>query len=952
MLNLTNFRCAVSLWRRRATLALVLGCAVGAMPAGSTFTAAAANAAATPSGAVPGLVQLPGHVNGRARPQFDLGPAPDSLAVHGLEIVLAKTPAQQQAIEALIAAQQDPRSTLYHRWLTPAQYGARFGASAATVAAMTRWLEAGGFSVDALPANRSELRFHGTKAQVEAAFHLEIDLFEVAGVKHYANVSNPQVPAGLAPAIATIHGLNDFYPRSTLRQRSAHGVDARPQITYDAGAESFIAPGDFAVMYNVGPLYSAGINGSGVTIAVPEESDIDPTVADTFWSDLGIAVPATIDPRTVPGGNDPGQTMDGNESEAYLDVEVAGGIAPGATIVVVSDTNAADAFQYIIEQNLGQVVSISFSACESDLGSDNSAIDTLFSEAATQGETVLVASDDAGVAGCEQNLFTQGTLATTGFAVNGLAASPHALAVGGTDFDPTQPQSWASSNAAGTLANAQAHIPEMVWNDTCANPLIAQFLSTTTSALCNEAEYDGEPNPFLEIAGSGAGVSSCTSVDSITNACKGGYAVPSWQSGVAGISGLSGRALPDVAVASAGWIICSWDDATCNPANENDVDIVGGTSSSTPAVAAIVALLDQEMGGGQGLLNPVLYQLAATEYGTAAAPNASAAGCSASLGATIGANCIFYNVVAGSDAMPCTVASFSDAGSAPATTCTAAGGDANGIIELNGSAQYAAASGYTIASGLGSINAAKLVLAISLPAPTGLSAKPGGQSVELSWTADAHATSYDVYQASTSGQEGTTAVQSGVSGATTTVSGLKFAQTYYFTVAAQSALGISPQSGEIQTMTVPAAPTGLAATAGNAQATLSWTAVSGASSYNLYQGTSAGGESATPVQSGISGLSTTVSGLTNGTTYYFTVAAVDAGGASAPSNEAQASPVAPASGGGGGAMGALELALLALLTSFAAASRYRPLSSELTQRAISARDIAPERRATSRPPRK
>jgi hypothetical protein len=955
MRNLDSLLRVAARARRSAAWALVLACAGAAVLAGSTGVTNTAGAATAPAADSSGLARLPGHVNARARPQFDLGRAPDSLALHGLEVVFAMTASQQRAIEALIAAQQDPKSPQYHQFLTPAQYGARFGASEATVAAAGRWLAANGFTVAALPANRSGLHFSGTKAQVETAFHTEIHLFEVDGRRHYANVSNPEVPAGLAAAITTIHGLHDFYPRSTVKARHL-GTGPTPQITYDGGQINWVGPGDFAVMYNLTPLYSAGVNGKGVTIAITAESDIDPTVANTFWAGVGIATPPTINPMTVPtadGGTDPGQTMDGNEEEAYLDTEVAGGLAPGATIDLVADVNASIAFQYMVQQNLGEVINISFSVCESQITpADNIALDGVFAEAATQGQTVVVSSDDAGVAGCEQNTFTQGTLATTGFAVSGIASSPHVLAVGGTDFDPTQPQSWATSNAPGTLVNAQGHIPEMVWNDTCANPLGAKYLGYTTDALCNLATLGGNPNPFLQIAGSGSGVSSCTAYDSTTNTCPGGgWPVPSWQSGVAGIAGLSGRAVPDVVSFAGGWVICSYDNATCDPANANastngDVDLVGGTSSSTPAVAAIVALLDQQM-GKQGLINTELYQLAATEYGTPAAPNTSNA-CSATLGTTIGASCIFYNVTGGSNATPCTVASFSDAGSAPASTCVSSSGQANGIMELNGAPQYIAGTGFNLAAGLGSINATNLVLALYLPAPTGLAATPGGQSVSLSWTADPHATSFNVYQATATGKEGSTPAQSAVTGSSVTVSGLQFATDYYFTIAAVAAIGTSAQSGEVHTMTVPAAPTGLSATAGNATASLTWTAVTGAASYNIYQGTSAGGENATPVQTGLSGTTATVSSLANSTTYYFKVAAVDAGGASALSNETSAMPVAPAGHGGGGSLGTLEVMLLAALAALAAASRYR----ERTQRAMSARPMAPERRATSRPPRK
>ena len=952
MRNLVSLLGVAARASRTSARALVLACAGTAVLAGSTAVTRTAGAAAPAAADASGLVRLAGHVNGHVRAQFDLGRAPDSLAIHGLEVVFAKTASQQRAIEALIAAQQDAKSPQYHQWLTPAEYGARFGASDATVAAVSRWLTASGFTVEALPANRSELRFSGTKAQVETAFHTEIHLFDVDGVRHYANVGNPSVPAGLAPAITTIHGLHDFYPKANVKRWSTRGSGVKPQVTYTGMPGNWVGPGDFAVMYNVGPLYNAGINGRGVTIAIAGESEIDTTVTNTFWNGVGITPPTvtTLSVPTTDGGTPVGQTMDNNEEEAYLDIEVAGGVAPGASIALIADANAGIAFEYAVQQNIGQVINISFSACESSIGSDNAAIDHFFGEAVVQGQTVVVASDDAGVAGCESNLFTQGTLATTGFAVNGLASSPHVLAVGGTDFDPTQPQSWATSNAPGTLVNAQAHIPEMVWNDTCANPVYALALSITTSAFCNEAQFNGSANIFLEIAGSGSGVSGCLAVDTTTHACTGGYAVPVWQSGVAGIpANLSGRAVPDVTSIAGGWVICSYDNATCDPATANDEDIVGGTSSSTPAVAAIIALLDQATGKGSGLVNPMLYQLGAKEYGTPAAPNANAASCSATLGVTIGADCIFYNVTAGSNATPCTAATFSDTSSAPPSTCVAASGQANGVMELAEVPQYTAGSGFNLATGLGSINAANLVLAVYLPAPTGLAATPSGQSVQLNWTADPHAASYNVYQASISGQEGTTPVQSALAGTTATVSGLQFATTYYFTVAAAAALGTSQQSTEVQAMTVPAAPTGLSATAGNATASLTWTAVTGAASYNVYQGTSAGAENAAPVQSSINGLTATVSGLTNGTTYYFKVAAVDAGGASALSNETSAMPVAPAGhSGGGGSLGTLEVMLLAMLAALAAASRYR----ERIQRAMSARPMAPECRATSRPPRK
>jgi subtilase family serine protease len=893
--------------RRRLRLAI--------LTLGTAATLLAAATASPDSGETPGagsaspLVALHGHVPALAQSRFDIGEAPSSLQMGRLELALTQTAAQMRALGQLLAAQQDPKSPQYHHWLTPAEYGRRFGASDATLGTLSQWLQESGLQVEEPPASRARLPFHGTRAQVEAAFHTEIHLFLVGGVQHYANVSDPQVPASLAPLITAVRGLDDFYPRSTLRTRHARSAirAAEPQVTYDGGKDNYVGPGDFAVIYNLQPLYQAGFTGSKVTIAVAGQSDIDATQASAYWTGFGLAAPLFTS-MPVPGGQDPGPTNDNNETEAYADVEISGSLAQGASILLVRDKNAINAAEYVIDQNLAPILNISFGACESSVGASNGALSALFEQAASQGMTVTVSSGDGGVAACATE-FTQGMLSTSGFAVNGIASTPYTLAVGGTDFDPTRAGDWATSNAPGTLTSAQAHIPEMVWNDTCADALWAQALGFAgTGVFCNTAMLNGQPNPYLEVAGSGGGLSSCLSVSN--NTCGSGYPQPNWQSGVNGTQGLATRAIPDVALIASGWIICSYDDSPCDPATAG-VDVGGGTSVAAPAMAAIVALL-ASADGRQGLINPQLYALAAAEYGTAQAPNATASACSASLGTTIGAGCVFYNVTAGSNATPCEVSGFSATGSAPASTCVAPSGDANGIMEVDSLPQYPAGTGFNLATGLGSVNAANLVLAVYLPAPSGLSAHSSGQTVTVSWTAEPHATSFDLYQGTQSGQEAPAPVQTGLTGTSATVTGLQFAQTYFFELAAESAIGASGKSHEAQVTIVPAAPTALTATAGNATVTLTWSASAGATGYAIYQGTSAGGEGAAPVQSGVAGTTGTITGLSNGTTYYFKVAALDAGGTSTLSSEAQATPVAP-SGGGGGALGALDILLLVLL---------------------------------------
>jgi Fibronectin type III domain len=194
--------------------------------------------------------------------------------------------------------------------------------------------------------------------------------------------------------------------------------------------------------------------------------------------------------------------------------------------------------------------------------------------------------------------------------------------------------------------------------------------------------------------------------------------------------------------------------------------------------------------------------------------------------------------------------------------------------------------------------------------PTNLGASSASASVTLTWTGSASATSYDVFEGTTSGGESTTPIKTGVGGTSYTVPGLTPGQTYFFEVDGVNAGGNSQYSNQASATVLASVPTLTSATAGNGAVTLSWSASEGATSYSVYQGTSAGGEGNTAVASS-SATTTTLSALTNGQTYYFKVAAIDAGGPSAKSNEVSATPTAPPapSSSGGGAFGLVELLL-------------------------------------------
>jgi subtilase family serine protease len=901
------------------------------MLAAAALSLTAAGAPATNADLVP----LSGNVHQLARAQFDAGEAPSTLRPNGLDIVFTKTPEQERALQQLLAAQQDPKSPQYHKWLTPAQYGQRFGASDATLAAVTNWLTSNGLAVGEPPAGRGHLPFFGGKAQVEGALHTRIHLFAVAGEQHYANVSAPLIPASLTTAITAIRGLNDFHPRPGVHPSKAAPRGTLPRVghlsalaapaTYYSGTDQYpgyVGPTDFAIMYNLQPVYSQGFTGAGVTIAIAAQSDIEPSVLTTFWSAFGVSgssfglpaqqftsmpVPASV------GGSDPGQTNNGNEDEAYLDTEILGALAPGAKLILVSDTDATFAAQYAIDQNLAAILNISFGNCESAEASSNATIESMYQQGVAEGITITVSSDDAGVVGCvaESDLGVTNDVKSNGFAVNGLASTPYNLAVGGTDFDDlsTSAMYWNTTNQTGTLASAKSHIPEMVWNDSCANPVFASAYGTgNTIAFCNTTTIQGQSNPFIDISGGGSGVSSCTTTNN-SGDCTGGYAQPSWQEGVTGITSFGGRAIPDVSMIATLWLMCSYDTTPCDPTQAptfppdatGTIKVLEGTSAAAPSVAAIVALIDQTQisssrpDGRQGLLNPTLYSLAGIEYG----PTATASLCDASQGAITNAGCVFYDVTAGSSAQPCKVSGYStaSAGSSPASTCGTDSGGATGIMEIGGVQSYAAGAGFDIASGLGSINAAALIASfVSSPAPTGLSASVSGQSATLTWTADASAASFDVYQGTGPGSVSSSPVRADVTGTSTTMSGLQFGQEYVFAIAAVSSSGvISPRSNTVDVTTVPAAPSGVTASAPSVTSgslNLAWTASTGATSYSIFEGTTSGGEGTTVAETGLSGTSASLTSLTPGKQYFFTVVAVDAGGSSAASAEASGTTIA------------------------------------------------------------
>ena len=641
-------------------------------------------------------IRLAGNTYPLARREFDRGSAPSDLPLERMLLVLKHSPERDASLSQLLEEQQDKSSSNYHKWLTPEEFGRRFGPADADIQTVSAWLASHGFRVNDISQGRGVIEFSGTASQVQSAFQVSIRKYVVKGEEHWANSSDPQIPAALSPVVAGIDSIHNFRRKAMNvranrlgRSRTA-AAGAAPQITvpfcdpncYDLG------PYDFATIYNVLPLWTAGIDGTGQTIAIVGRTNINPQDARDFRTLFGL--PAK-DPQVILNGPDPG--INDDESEANIDVQWSGAVAKNATIKFVTSqsTETTDGVDlsalYIVDHNLAGVMSESYGQCELGLGTaGNQFYNQLWQQAAAQGITVFISTGDNGSAGCD---FGDGS-AQFGLAVNGIASTPYNLAIGGTDFDDfTNPTLyWNVVNDPSTQVSAKKYVPESTWNDTCTNALLSLVgFSTNAETNCNDT--DAIQFGLVSTVGGSGGVSNCTTNSQQLGTCSGGYTKPTWQAG-AGVPADGKRDLPDVSLfASNGFVRHAY--AIClasfgGPSCTLDTYIpFGGTSVSSPAFAGIMALVNQQTGSRQGNANFVLYKLAAMQTAT---------GCNSTTGPA--ATCVFNDVTKGTIATPCAK------GSPNCTVSVAA--HATGVI--NG---YGTTAAYDLATGLGTVNAKNLI---------------------------------------------------------------------------------------------------------------------------------------------------------------------------------------------------------------------------------------------------
>ena len=490
------------------------------------------------------------------------------------------------ALNKLLSEQQDPKSPNYRHWLTPKEFTQRFGPSQSDLDAVSNWLASEGFEVRSSSLAKRNLEFAGPERLAERSFHALIGTF--AGGHTYGNLSDPVIPAKFAEVIGSIEGLDNFRHSKPLLHRALDGQSPLPSAVSEVPelrlAESFeqmhedpslpglspvpetivgrtraFAPSDIRTFYDETPLLNNGINGAGGDcIAVVGDSDYLDAAVSGFDSQFGL--PASNITRVLVNGSNPG--INGDEAEALIDLEWSHAVASGAPqkFFLGSITNGISA---AVSDNTCSAINISFGFCGAGSGF-YSYMDSVFSQAAAQGQSVFVSSGDQGAAGLVVNSAGTACVAATSRNVNEVAASPNVTGVGGTQFTP-------SYNGSGSDSG---NVPESVWD---------------------------------ESYGAGGGGAS------------GVFGKPAFQSGP-GVPSDGQRDVPDVAM------IASPDHPGVFLGDDSGGSAVidccwGGTSLGAPLWSGISRLLSQANGSRVGNINSKVYSLAASKGAAAGLRN-------------------------------------------------------------------------------------------------------------------------------------------------------------------------------------------------------------------------------------------------------------------------------------------------------------------------------------------
>jgi subtilase family serine protease len=531
----------------------------------------------------------------------------------------------QATLEQLLIDQTNPASSSYHKWLTPAEFGAKFGPDPAAFAAVKARLQSAGLTVT--KQHTQSIEVEGSVRDVEALLSMHIENVRTADGKIKQSAANHQMalPRELVAAGAMIPAFAPHLARHIHSERlAAMPVIDAPGYRF-SNTQSWYYPNDMAEAYafpsfltTVTPAGGPAkqITGAGSTIGILMSSTIDPAdVADDFYSGISFgpnnvfqlfplytSVPVpTVTVKDVDGGS--GAFGNDAAAEASLDTQMSLGTAPGAHEILynipdLSDGSIIDGYTQIVDDNLADVVSSSFGGCElaytaaANGGTDFTFLlqleHNIYVQGNAQGITFLASSGDNGAAACYPAAFYENQNFSTDYVlgVESPASDPNVTGVGGTNLVTT------------------------------ATPGVDDARYSSENANYDPRVAENWPGGFT--------------VGNNTWGSGGGYSIvfgkPSYQA-LVNTGSSTARAVPDVSLQMGG---CPGDadltaqDCTTLPRSASFVWIGGGpalligTSSSSPQMAGVMALYDEAHGGRQGNINPLIYQLSALQTSASA----------------------------------------------------------------------------------------------------------------------------------------------------------------------------------------------------------------------------------------------------------------------------------------------------------------------------------------------
>jgi subtilase family serine protease len=514
-----------------------------------------------------------------------------------LHVTVTLQPRRPTALAAYARSVSTPGSSDYRRYLTPAQFAGRFGATPVQVTWVRDSLRARGLRPGPASAGALSIPITATAAELERAFSISSGRLSRLGRRTaVAAGADPAFDARAASVVQSVVGLNTNSAAHPLLMRPSLGTGsrslARPHVVtggpQPCAAATAAAPGQsaytadqIASAYGFSGLYGAGDKGLGVTIAIYELEPDDPADIAAYQSCYGTDTPVSYIPVDGGAGSGPGS------GEAALDIENVIGLAPGANVLVYQGPNSAsdgpgsgpyDTFSAIINQDRASVISVSWGECEAQLGqADAIAENTLFEQAAAQGESIVAASGDSGSEDCDAG----GYLPETQLAVDDPSSQPYVTGVGGTSLQALGPRP-----------------TETVWND------------------------GGSPvAPLVQPGAGGGGVSSFWPMPAgqLDAAAALGVRHAAAAGSACGNPGGYCREVPDVSAdadPSTGYLIY-WNGSGDVPGQPSGWQGIGGTSGAAPVWAALLALTDASSacaGTAVGYADPALYRAASSSY--------------------------------------------------------------------------------------------------------------------------------------------------------------------------------------------------------------------------------------------------------------------------------------------------------------------------------------------------